>query len=812
MRPLLAAAILLIVVGGPLRADLLDDAIQAHLGGIPEVSITKLRQFLATQQPQIRVEIAKTLLARCLIETQKMEEAAQVLESATGPEATFLKAQEALRSRRFKEAAIYFTELAGSTNEFSIEARIGLADAQKATGELDSALQTLDPLIKDERSADPRAQLLAAEIYLVESKISEAEKLVSNLKANSGKIEVEKICLQGELALKQGKLEEASAAFNKVLEKPEDRTFRIVAVARLGLAKVLVQKQEYEEAENELEKLISDQPRSAVLRDLFQNLFEIYSRENNPETSELVRWAAENTETAGPDRPAYALYYLMRLQIQQGLTTEAAQNCRKLVDRFPDHPTAVVASLILGHQQIAAGHFEDAVNQLENVLEHSANLSPEDRFQVNNLVGEAKYLSGNILAARDIFRSLAMKFGYDRQNVLFNWAVCSLQLGEASDFEQAFRELQERNPNKDLIGELLFDKGLLEAKSGNASADETLRKFVKLFPEHPQTGQAHLIQAEVRMSERPPDLNGARKALSTVAATGDSQADEKTDRVKFFVAASDPSQSARSVQALAQDYLQKYPDSPAKAEVRLKLGEIYFRENDFPNAQTQFELVREDSPDSPLVETALFLAGEAARKSLNSASVDRAISLFEDVYKLGGPLKFQARLEQATTMRQTKHEREAIVLIDDLLSQNPPTDIRYEALDGKGESLFTLAANERKLYEQAITVFDALLSSEGLPAQWRQQALYQKGKCFEKLGKLDEALSNYYDVLAVEGGGDQLWFFRAGFDAAQILEDRRSWSSAAAIYEKLANTPGARSEEAKNRLTRLRLEHFLWPG
>ena len=314
------------------------------------------------------------------------------------------------------------------------------------------------------------------------------------------------------------------------------------------------------------------------------------------------------------------------------------------------------------------------------------------------------------------------------------------------------------------------------------------------------------------MTGQPPDLNGARKALSEVPATGDPQADEKADRIKFFVAASDPSQNARSVQALAQDYLQKYPDSPAKAEVRLKLGELYFRENDFPNAQTQFELVSEDSPDSPLVETALFLAGEAARKSLNSASVDRAISLFEDVYKLGGPLKFQARLEQATTMRQTKHEKEAIVLLDDLLTQNPPTDIRYQALDGKGESLFTLAANEPKMYEQAISTFDTLLSSEGLPTEWKQQALYQKGKCFEKLGKLDDALSNYYDVLAVEGGGDQLWFFRAGFDAAQILEDRRSWSSAAAIYEKLANTRGARSEEAKNRLTRLRLEHFLWPG
>jgi outer membrane protein assembly factor BamD (BamD/ComL family) len=811
MRLLSAILITLVLAGSLAHADLLDDAIQAHRAGIPEVSITKLRQFLATRQTQPRAETGRILLARCLIETQKMAEAAQVLETANGPEATFLKAQEALRSRRFREAAVSFTELTNAGNEFSTEARLGLADTQKATGDLEAALKTLGPLIGEETS-DPRAKLLAAEIYLTESNLSEAEKLISSLKANSQKTAVEKICLQGELALKQGQLNDAAAAFSKVLESPEDRTFRIVTVARLGLAKILMQRQEYEEAENELEKLISDQPRSAVLGDLFQNLFEIYSKENNPETSELTRWAAENPETSGPDRPAYALYYLMRLQIQQGLTTEAAQNCRQLVERFPNHPMSVEACLILGSQQIGAGNFDDAIKQLEILLERAPNLPPKDRFRVNYLMGEANYMRGNVAGAKDIFHRLAVQFEYDRRNTLFNWAICDLQLGDTSAFEQAFRELEEQKEDAALVGDLLFDKGLLEAKSGDAAADETLQKFVKRFPDNPQRTQARLIQAEIRMTGQPPDLNGARTAISEVAATGDSQIDEKADRVKFFVAASDASQNPSAVRAMAQDYLQKYPDSPAKAEVRLKLGELYFRENDFPNAQTQFELVREESPDSPLVETALFLAGEAARKSLNAASVDRAISLFEDVYKLGGPLRFQARLEQATTMRQTKHEREAIVLLDDLLTQNPSTDIRYQALDGKGEALFTLAANDRKLYEQAISTFDALLSSEGLPTEWKQQALYQKGKCYEKLGNLDDALSNYYDVLAAEGSGDQLWFFRAGFDAAQILEDRRSWSSAAAIYEKLANTRGARSEEAKNRLTRLRLEHFLWPG
>jgi TolA-binding protein len=810
MRILLAILILFWIHCTSARADLLDDAIQAYRTGIPEVSITKLRQFLASQPAPDRAEAAGTLLAQCLIETGKTAEAAKILEKSKGPEATFLKAQEAFRSRRWQDAVDLFASLTTSTR-YSVEARIGLADSQRALGESEAALKTLEPLIVDDQTADSKAEILAAEIYLSELNNSKAEALLSRVRANSRKTELEKLCLEGELALNEGKMKEAADAFNKVLAEPDDRTLRMITIARLGLAKVLVQSQEFEEAETELEKLISDDPRSPILGDLFANLFEIYSKEDNPETSELARWAAENPETSGPDRPAYALYYLARLQLRQDLTTQALESCRTLVERFPDHPITVEGCLILGRQQLEAGNLDDAVKQLESLLQRSSNLAPADRFRVKYLLGENYYRRGNMSAARDIFLSLAKTFNYDRQKTLFNWAICSLRLDDTAGFEQAFRELKETKPYNDSIGDLLFAKALFQAKSGNGSADETLETLLQEFPSYPQAAQARLMQAEIRMTERPHNLNGARQALREISSSSDQVLDEQADRLKFFAAADDPSQNVRAVQTLAQEYLQKYPDSPSKAEVRLKLGELYFKENDFPNAQTQFELVGEDSPDSPLVESALFLAAEAARKSLNSASVDRAISLFEEVYKLGGPLRFQARLEQATTMRQTKQEKEAIVLLDDLLTQTPPADIRYQALDEKGKALFTLAANEPKLYEQAVKAFDMLISSDGLPIEWKQQAIYQKGKCFEKLGKMDDALSTYYDVLAVEGGGgDQLWFFRAGFDSAQILEDRRSWSSAAAIYEKLANTRGARSEEAKERLTRLRLEHFLW--
>src|SRR6516225_109435 len=131
MRVLLLILIPLWIVFFSARADLLDDAIQAHRTGIPEVSITKLRQFLASPQAQDRAEAAKLLLARCLIETKKTSEATEVLKSVTGPEATFLKAQEALRSRRWQDAADWFASLAATPGRFSVEARLGLADSQK---------------------------------------------------------------------------------------------------------------------------------------------------------------------------------------------------------------------------------------------------------------------------------------------------------------------------------------------------------------------------------------------------------------------------------------------------------------------------------------------------------------------------------------------------------------------------------------------------------------------------------------------------------------------------------------------------------
>ncbi|MGA8655106.1 MAG: tetratricopeptide repeat protein [Chthoniobacterales bacterium] len=793
------------------RAGLFEEAAQADHEGIPEVSITKLRAFLSENQEPGLAKKAKLLLARCLIETRQAEEALQLLSEPgfDGTEATDLKAQASLRLRRWDLAESFFRQQLAEEPKVRSDSLLGLAEAQRGAGQLDSALATLQPLISKNTPLDSRAALLAAEVNLQRSDVAAAKDLLARMNANSKRNQFERLCLEGEIALQEHNLDAAEEAFSQVLAIQEGRTGRTIAVAQLGLVRVLAAKQEFEEAEAAIEKLIADQPRSLVLPELFETLFEVYSNEANPSLSELTRWSQEDPKTSGPDRPAYAYYYLGKLQLQEGLNEKARETWQELLRRFPDHRVASEGAAELAREKIRAADFKGAAADIEKVLSSGNNQS--GLLALLQLLAEAYVHEGNFSAAREIFLDLAKRDKTSSQGALFNAAICGLRLGDEAGFEAAVADLRRTNPPPELLGDLAFEQGLLQAKAAKASADETLRRFLTDFAGHPKIPEAHLILAEIRMTEQPADPAAAQEELKEIQ-TQDVALREKADRLRFFIAANDPKQSAQNVLRLADEFFQKYPTSPVRAEIRVKLGEFYFRQNDYPNAQTQFELVREEQPDSPLVETALFLAGEAARKSLNPTSLDRAITLFEDVCNLGGPLRYQARLEQALTKRQNHQENEAIVLLGDLLNQSPPPEIRYEALDAKGEAEFTLAAQDQSFYDRAIGTFSQLAASDNLPLEWKQRALYKKGKCLEKLKKFDDALAAYYDALALQGAsGDQLWFYRSGFDAAQILEDRRAWSSAGAVYEKLANTRGARSNEAKNRLDRLRLEHFLWP-
>jgi tetratricopeptide (TPR) repeat protein len=795
-------------------ADLYDEAVRADQEGIPEVSIEKLRNYLAAPGAEHTAE-AKLLLAKCLLSTNQAAAALEVLDpqSLNSVVGRNLCAEAFLRSGRWVEAATMWKDILADPNlgGNAVEARLGLAEAQQQLGATREALQTLAPVIKDRTLVDARPFLMAAELELQLADFKEAKDLLGKVDHPDRLDTARKGALAGRLALVTGDLDGAEKSFQQVLASKPTPGSRVATIAQLGLANTFIARKQYEEAENIVEKMIGEQARTENLPDLFQALYSIYLLEQTPSLDDLTRWAQEDPKQVGSDRPILAQFYLGKLELRIGSHTNGLNLLRRFL---ADHASSLMsgaAVITLAQQLDADGNSAEAVGIADQWLAANSQASAADRAGVQEVLADALFQGGEFTPALSLYSELSQKLTPSQSRFLYNAAICALRLSDETLYRQSFEALARLPDTEPERAALEFERAMLEARNGSPSAEKNLRQFLVDFPDDPHKPRAHLALAEIAFTQTPSDPSRLKSELVQVA-TDDSSTQEEKARLEFFAAADDSTQPIATVSHLAQDFLQKYPHSRFRPEIRIKLGEVYFRQDDYPNAQTQFELVSEEDPDSPLVETALFLAGEAARKSMNSSSMDHAVELFEEVYKINGPLRFRARLEQALTKRQALQDREAIVLLNDLLNQTVPVDIRCEAMDAKGDAEFTLGSKDEAEYPEAIKTFDSLATLEGVSAVCRQSALYKKAKCYEKIGKWDEALAAYYDVLSIDyGDPGEIWYFRAGFDAAQILETKKSWASAAAIYQKLAATPSSRAEEAKNRLTRLRLEHFLWP-
>ena len=802
--------------GKPGADHLLAEAEQAAREGVVEVSVVKLQQYL--QSPESSLDPAtkrraELLLAEEFLNLRKANEALRILvdPDLPLPEAEFSRARAALRLQRWETAGQTYARLLKTATAPALQehARLGLAAAKYGARDLEGALSALQPLLNAPAGTPERAILLAAQICLEQSRLPEAESWLDRLDSPGPHEDVLRRCLQGELALRQGRTEEARALFASVADAATGKTGRSMIIAEVGLSRIDLAEQNYEDAEERLEKIIADQPRTPLLAQLFSTLFEVYTLEGSTSDSDLSAWSREDPAAVGPERPAYASFYLGKLAQHQGASDRARELFNKTVQRFGDQPAASLATMELARMALSTGQATEAIRSLEGG-------QPQKLGEVNktawySLLAEA-YARNNAFSQAHTAYGKALENADRpvRERVLYNMAVCALRVRNDQLFTSDREALLRCNPGPELLGELAFQEGRLEAAQADPRAEGTLRQFLSRFPNHPRVPEAHLILAERAYQVQPVNFKRVVEELPQ-DGPGDPALAEQQERLAFFAAADDPRTALTEAPRRAQAFFTRYPASPARAEIRLKLGEVYFHASDYANARTQFELVRDEQPESPLAEPALFLAGEAARRSLNPSSVDDAIALFEEVYKLGGPLRFQARLEQALAKRQVQQENEAITLLDDLLALNPPGDIRNQAIEAKGQAQFTLGAQDPSAYARAKTTFDTLTGPDS-PVEWRQRGLYEAGKCLEKLNRMDEALATYYDALNLTGSaGDQIWFYRAGFDAAQILEQRRAWGSAGAIYEKLANTRGARAAEARERLTKLRLEHFLWP-
>lgn len=407
----------------------------------------------------------------------------------------------------------------------------------------------------------------------------------------------------------------------------------------------------------------------------------------------------------------------------------------------------------------------------------------------------------------------------------YNAAIQLLRAGDDEKFAGAVIDFRARFVAEVLAGNLRLEGALVRAgqawKSGRAADFDTaanaLREFTREFAWHERVAEARLALAEIAAYGPDPELDTARNQLRLArAANPAGMLAERADLLAIRLAAE--TGSADDPVSLADRFLKQYQSSPLTDSVRFARAEALFRRGDLEGASLAWEQIAEERPDSTLVPAALLGAGEAALRRESTASLERAATLFESVAGITppGPLRAAARVGQARAKLRLGRAAVGLLHCDAVLRGEEGTPLettRIAAELTRGEALLRLSTDDPLRLPDAVAAFRSVAESATTPVEVRRQALAQLGDARRRTGDKTGAIAAWQEALRQPpaGGQDTMWFARAGFDAAQALQELERWREAAMVYEALVQAGGVLQTEAEARLAQLRLERFLWP-
>lgn len=587
-----------------------------------------------------------------------------------------------------------------------------------------------------------------------------------------------------------------------------------------------------EEAVDSLTAFLDTTPHSDLWPQAFQLLATALEEAGTPLPDAALRWVADSgaaprqttrsAAEAGVFR-GHALLLLARWLQAQDRSIEALGLLEAMIESLPGHPQEGDAMRLA--LQVHGAQGDEAV-----VAALAARW--RQRFEESGpafldfVSGGGRFVRGEYAEAATLFQAAADAAATlaGRRAALYNAGIAALRAGEFALYQGLLGQLQIVSAGSeagrkagDSAADLELDRALALAAGGQPGAASGLNQFLQNHANHPRALEACLALAELSMLAAPANFAMAEKALAQadVLPGLDEAQQQRIALTRLWLLDRRGELKALAEQGAA--FLKTWPEAERADEVRMKIGDAFFRLENFAAARTEFELLPQEHPESPYADSALYFAALSASATLTEEGQAAALELWQTLAERGGPLGLAARHQQAQVKRLAGREAEALNLLDTLLTEKDlPVEMRRQLTCEKAELLMLLGRPHPERLEEAVTALRAFLSGEDLPYLWRARAGHTLATVLHAAGRTTEALEACHEVVnnAPIGGpanpAEFRWFYRAGFFGIELLEAARQWESAARLAEKLGRPRGERAAEAAERATKIRLDHFIW--
>ena len=527
-----------------------------------------------------------------------------------------------------------------------------------------------------------------------------------------------------------------------------------------------------------------------------------------------------------PDVAAWAALFLGRIYWSEGRAEAAGGEWDVLVRENPRHPAAARVWAHRAEKAASEGRWEAAAECALQGIGVNAGGGIEGYLYMR--LGEARFESGDFGGALNAFETAWRVGARGSDEAAFNAGLSAVRLGVSRKAGPWVERLRRSPTGRARGNRLELEMALAQGREDAPGAEEMLGGLIKR-PEF-AAERSLLLGALAEWSVRrvvglvgsAPDAETRREASARGSARrhvdafaqNPGDAADVAAALRVALEASDPDNAPDAVQALGEAFLGGYPASSRGAEVAFCLGENLYRAGRYADAEERFLTSARLAGDGGLRERALYGAGQCAAHSQGGEATSRALVHWDAVAQMGGKLRWRARYQQASLKCHLGDEREGILLYELILKSAPEMEpaLLFAARCGRADALLSLARRSRSPAVDAVAEYRSLaVAAKDVPL-WRNQALYKAAKAEEEVSPA-AALQNLRDLVdspASVRGEDEFWIFRAGFDAARILEAQKQWTEAVRIYEKLSRRKGPRAQEAATRAHQLRLENFLW--
>ncbi|MEI6148238.1 MAG: tetratricopeptide repeat protein [bacterium] len=630
-----------------------------------------------------------------------------------------------------------------------------------------------------------------------------------------------------------------------------------VQEGRLWLAQVLIREGKWETAWNLLSLLANDatlrvDPRARA----WLALSEVNAAQTNLEAA--VTSAAKGVELAPTQLIKNRGMALQgRWLIKQGKLNEGAALLRIVIAAAPSDPLSGELQLELAGAYYDQNQNEKAVEEYQyyletftslegklralrgrglalwalkryaetaTVFEKAAGLAkdPDEREQYLIKAADALFANGQFKLAGESYERVLKEFPRSTRasQVIFQLAESLGRQGEWARAEERFRTVARRYPDTVLAERALMRLAEMMEEQGPNFMREALAAYGEVMEVFPGgTLYAEALYRHGLVSYQLLQFEAALKDFNRVV---DELPASRAAPQAFFMRGRSLYMMGREEEALGvgRQFIERYPDTEWTPGVMFWLGEYAFNHGAYADAEKQFLTLPTRYPKDTLADQALLWAGRAAMKQKEYLRATEVFARLAETYP-ESPRLAEVRFLQGDVLSELGEFSRAIVVFDELIAKFAGSPLVSAAWGRKGDCQFTLGAGDNKRYNEAMKSYRSVVKSPGVTIDEALQAEYKIGRCLDKLGQKAEAFEQYYTrVVApfLEHGeishevnmAAAVWFTKAAFAAADILEADKNWRRAVRVLERVVQAGVPAGRDAQERIDRIRTEHWLW--